>query len=185
MSNQDTNERRLGDYIIHEEIGRGGFAIVYRAEDCHLHRIVALKLLNPALFNDAGITERFIREARAAAQLVHPNIVRVTDLDEKEGRIFMVLDYLPGGDLSAWQARHGRLSLQQGLAVLADVAAALDHAHQQGIVHGDVKPQNILLSGDPQSATPGQARLTDFGLLRAVEASGASTTTTELVAGTP
>ncbi|HNZ13339.1 MAG TPA: SUMF1/EgtB/PvdO family nonheme iron enzyme [Anaerolineaceae bacterium] len=183
--NQEPEARTLGDYIIHDEIGRGGFAIVYRAEDRNLHKIVALKLLNPALFNDAGITERFICEARSAAQLVHPNIVRVTDLDEKEGRIFMVLDYLPGGDLAAWQARHGRLSLQQGLAVLTDVAAALDYAHQQGIVHGDVKPQNILLAGRSENNNPGQARLTDFGLLRAVEASGASTTTTELVAGTP
>ena len=183
--NQEPEARTLGDYIIHDEIGRGGFAIVYRAEDRNLHKIVALKLLNPALFNDTGITERFIREARSAAQLVHPNIVRVTDLDEKEGRIFMVLDYLPGGDLAAWQARHGRLSLQQGLAVLTDVAAALDYAHQQGIVHGDVKPQNILLAGSSENNNPGQARLTDFGLLRAVEASGASTTTTELVAGTP
>lgn len=167
----------LGKYRVIDEIGRGGFSIVYRAEHPRLKKTVALKLMLPAMFNDPELIQRFIQEARTVAALRHENITQVLDLAEDQGRLFMVMEYLPGGDLRHWLKQNGRCSFHQAARILNEVAAALDYAHSQGIVHGDVKPGNILLAED------GSAKLADFGVLRAVETSGA--TSADMTRGTP
>ncbi|MBL7164683.1 MAG: serine/threonine protein kinase, partial [Anaerolineales bacterium] len=167
----------LGRYKILEEIGRGGFSVVYKAENVALKKTVAIKMMLPALFHDPESIERFIHEARTVAGLKHAHITRVVDLDEDEGRLFMALEYLPGGDLHSWIETHGRPSFRQSAGIMYDIAEALDYAHGEGVVHGDVKPGNILLN------EAGRAKLTDFGILRAVESSGV--TSADMTRGTP
>ena len=167
----------LGRYKIIDEIGRGGFSVVYRAENVALKKNVAIKMMLPTLFHDLESIERFISEARTVAGLRHNNIVRVVDLDEDGGRLFMALEYLPGGDIHSWIERQERPAFRQLAGIINDIAEALDYAHGEGIVHGDVKPGNILLSEE------GKAKLTDFGILRAVENSGV--TSADMTRGTP
>ena len=174
---QDNSLGTLGRYKIIEEIGRGGFSIVYRAENVALKKIVAVKMMLPALFHSPENVEQFIKEAHTVAAMQHENIVRVVDLDQDEGRLFMAMEYLPGGDLHAWVKGQGQPAFSKAAQICADIASALDHAHQQGIIHGDVKPGNILLTQD------GRAKLTDFGVLRAVESSGV--TSADMTRGTP
>ena len=178
---QDKTIGMLGRYRVIEEIGRGGFSIIYLAENTTLKRQVALKLLLPALFQDPDAIQRFIREARTAAALNHPRIVRVFDLDETEGRLYMAMEYLPGGDLRRYASEHAPLPFRHVAGLIAQVAEALDYAHSQGVIHGDVKPGNILIS--PGEGDQPQARLADFGVLRAVQSSGA--TSGDMTLGTP
>ena len=177
MSRPDAPLGQLGNYRVLEELGRGGFSIVYRAENVLLKKIVALKLMLPALFADPQSIQRFIQEARTVARLNHPHITRVFDLDEDQGRLFMAVEYMAGGDLHQWLKTHGNLGFRQIAGLIADIAEALDYAHNQDVVHGDVKPANILLTED------GVAKLSDFGLLKAVESSGV--TSADLTRGTP
>ena len=160
----------LGGYRILAEIGRGASAVVYQAEDPELQRTVALKVLNPLWFSEAETIQRFIQEARAAARLRHPALLPVLDLDEVDSQLFMVMEYAPDGDLGRWVSAHGGLGLRAVGALVAEIAEGLDYAHSQGVVHGDVKPANILLNGGPGLAGS-RARLADFGILRAVELS--------------
>jgi serine/threonine-protein kinase len=162
--------QRLGKYLIHEELGRGGFGTVYRATDTTLDRIVALKILDPLLTRDPGFLERFRREAVGAARLEHPNIVPVYEVGEAEGRSFIAMKYLPGRSLDKLLAE-GRLPIERTLHILAQVAAALDFAHAKGIIHRDVKPSNILVGPDEASGDSDHATLTDFGLARASDQS--------------
>lgn len=111
MSMEKSNIEFSG-YRILGEIGRGAAAVVYKAEEISLNKIVAIKLLNPALFGDPASVERFIQEARTVARLRHAGIVPVTDLDEFEGRLFMVMEFMPGGDLTSWVRDHGLLGLR-------------------------------------------------------------------------
>lgn len=173
----ETPQWVLGRYHIFEEVGRGGFAVVYRATRPPLETQVALKLLDPALFSDPTIRKHFIEEARRVAALAHPRIVRVLDLEEVEGRAFLTMEYQPGGNLHDWLGRNPRPSLRQISAFISDVAEALDFAHGKGQVHGDVKPANILIGAD------GRAKLGDFGLLRVIESSNSGTN--EMALGTP
>ena len=167
----------LGKYQVLEEIGRGGFSVVYRAEHPKLKKTVAIKLMLPALFNDPESIQRFITEARTVAALKNENITQVLDLAEEQGRLYMVMEYLPGGDLHAWLEKNGRMNFRRAVDVVSAIAAALDFAHSQGVIHGDVKPGNILMSAE------GLAKLTDFGVLKAVESSGV--TSADMTRGTP
>ena len=151
---------QLGKYILHEELGRGGYATVYRATHSTLGSQVALKLLSPALAGDENARQRFTREAQTASTLAHPNIVNILDLDEENGQVFIAMEYIPGGDLR----QHADLPQRDVLRILAQVAGALDFAHAKGVWHRDVKPANILLAAD------GSAHLCDFGLVRVAEA---------------
>ena len=151
---------QLGKYILHEELGHGGYATVYRATHSTLGSQVALKVLSPALAGDENARQRFTREAQTASTLVHPNIVSIQDLDEENSQVFIAMEYISGGDLR----QHSDLSQKDLLRVLAQVAAALDFAHAKGVWHRDVKPANILLAAD------GSAHLCDFGLVRVAEA---------------
>src|SRR2546426_11349108 len=150
-----------GRYQIITRVASGGMGEVYRAHDAVLARDVAIKLLHPQLAGDRGFVERFRREARAAAILSHPNIVGVYDWGSTDGTYFMVMEFVRGHNLRAVLLEHGRLEPAQVGEVASQVLAALDHAHGHGIVHRDVKPENILIAED------GTVKVADFGLARA------------------
>ena len=176
--------RHLGKYEILEEIGHGGFATVYRARDPDLDREVAIKVLDPALMRDPSLVERFRREARAAARLRHPSIVRIHEISDAEGMLAIVMELLPGPSLAKIIEREAPLPVKRAVELLRPLAEALDYAHAQGLVHRDVKPSNALL--DEQ----GRPVLTDFGLVKAAEESGSSTVSltlsqTGMTLGTP
>ena len=171
---------RLGKYEILEEIGRGGFATVYKALDPGLQRQVALKILHPHLAGDRPFVERFLREARAAANLNHPHIVTIYEVGEEEGNYYIAMQYLPGPSLADIIADEAPVGVERAAELLAPVAQALDYAHGRGFIHRDVKPSNIIL--DEQ----GRPVLTDFGLVRAEEdASTATLSMTGMTLGTP
>ncbi len=150
----------FGRYRIEAEIGRGGQAVVYRATQLDLDRPVALKVFEEGYLARGGALERFRREAIAAGRLEHPRIVPVYDAGEIDGRAFMSMRLIPGDSLAERIARTGPLPPGEALAVLSDIAGALDFAHARGTVHRDVKPANILLDPD------GASYLSDFGLVR-------------------
>ncbi len=153
--------QRIGAYEVEEEIGRGGMAIVYKARHVSLGRYVALKILLPHLATDTEIVHRFLQEARAAAALRHPNIVTVYDVGQSDGFYYIAMEYIEGQSLQTLIQRRGRLPPQEVVSILKQVAAALDEAHRQGIVHRDVKPSNVLIE-----ARTGRGVLTDFGVAR-------------------
>ena len=167
-----TNLKRLGKYEIIEEIGRGGFAVVYKARDTALDRVVALKVLHPYWTADPGFAARFQREARTAARLRHPSIVTIHEADEAEGQLYIAMEYLPGRTLQALLEEEGALPLERALLILKQVAVALDYAHGQGVVHRDVKPANAIVE---ETESGVRAALTDFGLVKAMAESVALT----------
>jgi serine/threonine protein kinase len=150
-------------YELEELCGTGGMSSVYRARDRLLERDVALKILHERFMGDGDHVERFREEARSVAQLSHPNIVTVIDRGEQEGRQFIVFEYVPGENLKALVQREAPLSEGEALELALQVAQALAFAHENGLVHRDVKPQNVLLSGD------GEAKVTDFGIARSMD----------------
>src|SRR5258708_21964546 len=155
-----------GQYSIDREIGRGGMGVVYLARDLRLDRPVAIKTLPPLLATDAAIRERFLREARTAAWLSHPSIVPIYRADELGGRVFFVMGYVDGESLAQRIRSGGPLPPIDALRLLRDVALALDYAHAQGIVHRDMKTENILID----RTSGGRAMVTDFGIARLAEA---------------
>ena len=158
-----TQQQRVynGRYELNRHIARGGMAEVYLAHDLLLDRPVALKVLFPELSVDRSFVERFRREAQAAANLSHQNIVSIFDWGEEEGTYFIVMEYVSGQPLSQVIRTEGRLQPDRAAQIAAGTAAALSNAHRHGVVHRDVKPGNILL--DEQ----GQVKVTDFGIARA------------------
>jgi serine/threonine-protein kinase len=173
--------QRLGKYELIEEAGRGGFSVVYKARDTDLDRIVALKVLAPHLTWDPAFAERFRREARAAAGLHHPNIVTIYEAGEEDGQLYIAMEFLER-TLAQVIAEEGALSMQQTVGILAQVADALDYAHEQGVIHRDVKASNIMV--DRSGAGPVRATLMDFGLVKAME-EGESLTSMGKVLGSP
>ena len=169
--------KTLGQYQILEEIGRGGMAVVYKAHQPALERYVAIKVLPQQFTFDREFVERFLREARAAARLNHPHIVTIHDVGQAGGTYYIVMEYLKGPSLVDLLRQRGALPPQQAAQVVAQVASALDYAHQQGFVHRDVKPSNVLLGAG------GVAKLTDFGIVKAAE--GTRLTQTGTLLGTP
>src|SRR5271155_829642 len=158
-------------------IARGGMAQVYRARDRLLDRPVALKVLFPELSADRSFVERFRREAQAAANLSHPNIVPVFDWGESEHTYFIVMEYVDGEPLSSIIRTEGPLEPSQAASISADIAKALSYAHRHGVVHRDIKPGNVLITAD------GQVKVTDFGIARAI-GTDEQVTQTGLVMGT-
>jgi hypothetical protein len=170
----------IGDrYEIEGELGRGGMAVVYRARDVRLRRAVALKVLPPDLAFRDGVRARFLREAETAAQLSHPNIVPIYAADETSGVAWLAMALVEGETLGARMAREPRLTVPETRRILAEVADALGYANARGVVHRDIKPDNILL--DRES---GRAMVTDFGIARAAEADQ-RLTVTGIAVGTP
>src|SRR5438309_6734610 len=169
----------VGDaYHIERELGRGGMATVYLAQDLKHHRPVAIKVLNPELAGALG-PERFLREIEIAARLNHPHILALIDSGEADGFLYYVMPYVEGESLRERLKREGQLPLEEALRIAREVASALSHAHSHDVVHRDIKPENILISG-------GEAVVADFGIARAIVAAGAETLTdTGLAVGTP
>ncbi|HEY9229720.1 MAG TPA: serine/threonine-protein kinase, partial [Gemmatimonadaceae bacterium] len=151
-------------YLIESEIGRGGMAVVYRATDLRLNRTVAIKVLPPDVAFNADVRARFIREAQTAAQLNHPNIVPIYAVDDKDGGslVYFVMAFVDGESLGVRLSREGAWSVERTVRVLRDVADALAYAHARGVVHRDIKPDNILID-----RASGRPMVTDFGIARA------------------
>jgi serine/threonine-protein kinase len=155
-----------GRYRLESRIGSGGMSTVYRAHDETLERFVAIKLMNREVATDSDQLERFRREARAVARLSHPNIVHVIDAGEDEGRPYIVFEYIDGETLKERIRRLGRLEIPEAVAYCVEIARALGAAHDNHVVHRDVKPQNVLIDHE------GTAKVTDFGIARTLEEEG-------------
>lgn len=164
-----------GRYRLLDTLGEGGMARVWSAEDTRLERIVALKMLHPPYQTEPRVVRRFAHEAQLAARLVHPHIVTIYDVGCDGERPYLVMEYVAGGSLQRLLAGAAPLALEQSVVLLRQLGDALDAAHAKGIIHRDVKPQNILLTPS------GDVKVTDFGIARALN--GAEQTTTELVLG--
>ena len=155
-----------GRYELHRQLARGGMADVFLARDQLLDRPVAVKVLFPEFATDPTFVERFRREAQAAANLNHPNIVAVYDWGQEDGTYFIVMEYVEGRSLSEIIRTEGPLHPHRAAEITADVAAALGFAHRNGVVHRDVKPGNVLIS------PTGQVKVADFGIAQALTGGG-------------
>ena len=158
---EDRIGTELADYRIERVLGRGGMSVVYLAHDPRLKRNVALKVLAPELAGDEGFRVRFLRESQLAASLDHPNVVPVYGAGEVDGLLYIAMRYVVGTDLKALLRAEGAFAQERALALVAQVASALDAAHERGLVHRDVKPSNVLLTGQPDEE---HCYLADFGL---------------------
>jgi eukaryotic-like serine/threonine-protein kinase len=163
-----------GRFEIVELIGKGGMSSVFKAHDRLLDRSVAIKVLHPQFTEDEEYVERFRREARSVAQLSHPNIVTVIERGEDSGRQYIVFEYVQGENLKQLLERTGPMSAYEALGMALQMARALSFAHGRGLIHRDVKPQNVLLNAE------GQAKMTDFGIARSVDVQGVTITGTVL-----
>jgi serine/threonine protein kinase len=154
-----------GRYELHRRVGRGGMAEVYLARDRLLDRLVAIKILFPEFATDPSFVARFRREAQAAANLNHPNIVGVYDWGKERGTYYIVMEYVDGQTVSEIIRNDGPIEPKRAAGIAADVAAALGFAHRKGVVHRDVKPGNVLIT------KTGEVKVADFGIARAMTAS--------------
>jgi eukaryotic-like serine/threonine-protein kinase len=149
-------------YEIIEQLGKGGMAFVYRARDLMLERQVAIKVLREDYSRDVAFQERFRQEAKAAANLAHPNIVTVHDFGLDNGQLFIVMELVPGTDLKTMLHKRGRFTPEEALPLMIQACAGIGYAHRAGLVHCDVKPQNLLVTPDMR------LKVTDFGIARAL-----------------
>jgi serine/threonine protein kinase len=172
---------RIAGYRLEEQIGQGGMAVVFRAQDERLQRQVALKVLSPALAADEAFRHRFIRESRSAAAVDDPHIIPVFEAGDADGVLFIAMRYVPGGDAGTLVHRQGPLPVARAATIISAVASALDAAHAAGLVHRDVKPANMLVDARP--GRPDHVYLSDFGLTKGA-LSSASLTGTGHVLGT-
>jgi len=178
-SQPDLAGRTLGDYQLLRRLGRGAMAEVYLAEQQSLRRRVAVKVLRADLAQDPVYLERFRREARSAAALVHAGIVQIYEVAERDGVHLIAQEYVQGQNLREWMHRHGTPSLPQTLSIMRQVAAALAKAADAGIVHRDIKPENIMLTAE------GEVKVADFGLARPSGGDAVELTQVGMTMGTP
>ena len=167
-----------GRYRVGPRIARGGMATVYEATDLRLDRVCALKVMHANLGDDDDFAGRFVREARSAAKLAHPNVVGVFDQGDDEGTLFLAMEYIPGHTLRDLIRKEAPMAPAKALALIEPVLSALGAAHQAGLIHRDVKPENVLLADD------GRIKVADFGLARAVSAETQHTATGGVLIGT-
>ncbi|MGD2252374.1 MAG: protein kinase [Anaerolineales bacterium] len=167
-----------GRYRILRRLGVGGMAEVLQAHDLNLQRDVAIKLLHDELIHDPAFQARFLQEARAAANLLHPNIVTVHDFGHDQGRYFIVMEHVEGTDLKTLLSERAPLAADEAMDLMVQICAGIGYAHRAGLVHCDLKPQNILITYDIR------AKITDFGIARAL-ASVRPDETSETVWGSP
>jgi serine/threonine protein kinase len=172
---------KLAGYRLETQVGQGGMAVVFRARDERLGRLVALKILSPALAEDPAFRQRFIAESVAAAAVDDPNIIPIYEANEADGVLYIAMRYVQGGDLRQMLQRQGVLSPGQAAGFISPVASALDAAHGAGLVHRDIKPGNILV--DTRPGRPDHVYLSDFGVSK--RARGANLTGTGQFLGTP
>lgn len=151
-----------GRYRILNRLGSGGMANVYKAMDLNLQRDVAVKILRTDLIEDPNFRARFLQEARSAANLTHPNIVTIYDFGHDSGQFFIIMEYVEGNDLKTVIRSQGQQSVQQAVDLMIQIGQGVGYAHRAGLVHCDLKPQNILVSPD------GRVKITDFGISRAL-----------------
>ena len=169
----------LGDsYAVEKPLGAGGFAVVFLVRDVQLKRPLAIKVLSPDLVTSKTVIERFKREAETVAQLSHPHIVPLHFVGQKDDLLYLAMQCVDGGSLADRIEKEGKLPVADVARYIAEIATALGHAHKRGVVHRDVKPQNVLLD-----AETGRCLVTDFGIARSAES--ASLTATGMVMGTP
>ena len=152
-------------YKILEEVGTGGMAVVYKAQDILLDRIVAVKILLAKYGDDHDFVVRFRQEAQAAAKLSHPNIVNIYDVGYDENVHYIVMEYVRGETLKEYIEKHGHLPINTSIQITFDIGEALENAHKNGIVHCDIKPHNILVT------ETGRIKVADFGIARAINSS--------------
>ncbi|MGM0689451.1 MAG: Stk1 family PASTA domain-containing Ser/Thr kinase [Bacillota bacterium] len=164
-----------GRYELIEKIAEGGMARVFRGRDLLLKRTVAVKVLKDQMTGDAAFIRRFEREAQSAAALSHPHIVNIYDVGEQDGTYFMVMEYVDGKNLKQYIREKGRLPAQEAVKITRQIADALEQAHKAGVVHRDIKPQNILFSHD------GKVKVTDFGI--AIAGDGVTVTVGDEIIG--
>ena len=165
-------------YRLEQPLGSGGMAVVYRAYDLMLERTVAIKVLRENFTRDATFRERFRQEARAAANLSHPNIVTIHDFGIDENLLFIVMEYVPGKDLKSLLKQRGRFAVNEVVSLMIQACAGVGYAHRAGLVHCDIKPQNMLVTPDLR------LKVVDFGIARAL-ASIPSDERSEIVWGSP
>jgi len=149
-------------YQLLERIGTGGMADVFRARDLMLERTVAIKILHETYSDDKSFQDRFKQEARAAANLSHPNIVTVHDFGFDHGQLFIVMEHIPGKDLKTILRQRGRYSVEEAIPLMVQACAGIGYAHRAGLVHCDIKPHNMIVTPD------GRLKVTDFGIARAL-----------------
>jgi DNA-binding beta-propeller fold protein YncE len=172
---------RIASYLLEEQIGQGGMAVVFRAHDERLDRTVALKILAPALADDEAFRQRFIRESRAAAAVDDPHIIPVFEAGETSGVLFIAMRFVRGGDVRSLVSQVSTMSPGRAAEIVSQVASALDAAHGRGLVHRDVKPANMLLDASSGAGRPDHVYLSDFGLSKAsLQTSGLTGTGTFL-----
>src|SRR5207249_3823180 len=164
----DFQSALAGRYSLEREVGRGGMGVVYLAREVRLDRPVAIKLLPPSKTADPKLRERFLREARTAAKLSHPNVISIHAVEETGGFVFFAMAYVEGETLTERVRRRGPLPPSEAARILRDVAWALAYAHGQGVVHRDVKPDNILIEQGS-----GRVLVADFGIAGVVAGAGA------------
>jgi len=168
----------LGDrYEIIRQLGQGGMGAVYQARDREVDRMVALKVIRPELAGQPEILQRFKQELILARQVTHRNVIRIFDLGEAGGIKFITMEYIVGRDLRSLLIEKGKLPPAEAVAIIEQVCLALEAAHSEGVVHRDLKPQNIVVSGD------GKVCVMDFGIARSIELEGM--TRTGGLVGTP
>ncbi len=175
----DDRKMSFGRYRILSKLGEGGMGTVYLAEDEQLHRRVALKTPFFERANDPLTIKRFLREARAAATIQHPNVCPVYDVGEQEGRHFLTMAYVDGCSLADWMQRSSQVSVVEALEIVEKLADGLQAAHDAGVLHRDLKPGNILMD------RRGEPYLIDFGMARRLDGDETLLTVTGVVAGTP
>ena len=176
---QDLSGRKLGNYELRERLGRGGMAEVYKAYQPGMDRFVAVKVMLGHLATDESFIERFKREAQAVGKLRHPNIVQIFDFGIEDDVYYMAMEFLDSGTLKEYLHSKGKLSPQEALRIMEQLSAALDYAHQAGMIHRDLKPANVMFT----DKTYKQSILTDFGIARILGAAGL--TGTGMAVGTP
>ena len=186
---QMTSDRRVGqrfgDFLVEAVIGRGGMGVVFRASHVVSGDVVALKLMAPDLADNAVFRDRFVREAEAGPNLVHPNIVRVFESGEADGELFIAMELIDGTDLKGLIQQEGSLDPKRALSIFRQAASALDAAHESGMVHRDVKPQNILVIPRSSSESADRVYLTDFGLVRPMASESSATRTGQVFGSVP
>jgi Protein kinase domain len=168
-------------YRIEGLLGRGGMGVVYRAEHPRLGATIALKVMGPELAMDEAFRERFVREARAAARISHPNIIPIYDAGEWEGDLYIAMRYVGGDDLKSVIKKIGALPPEQTQVIGQQIAGALDAAHRSGLLHRDVKPGNIIIERGDDSDSPSTAYLADLGLTKHLDSHGGVTGSGELL----